>query len=372
MRVAVVLLDGARAFDVAVVCEVFGRDRTMHGVPRTETVLVAPRRQVALDHAMTARAQPLSAAAEADLVLVPGFWDLGAVLEAQDDPHHVRARQAVVAAHERGAEVASLCLGAFWLARTGLLDGTEVTTHWSQGRSLARLYPNVTVRENVLYTHDPLRRVWTGAGVTAALDLCLAVLASWCGAAAAAVVARFLVLPAQRTGGQAQFVPPRFGRDDTASGALATMQSRVRQDVARPWTLADLARAAGTSTRTLQRRCAEQTGMSPQAWLTVERVEAAKELLQATVLSVEEVARRVGFLHADLLRKHFVAAVGVAPTAYRTAFKTPTDRQRRSAPCLSAGQEMTELSQAPTGVATSSSTSTTEARNPRTWRNWVR
>jgi AraC family transcriptional activator FtrA len=156
--------------------------------------------------------------------------------------------------------------------------------------------------------------------VTAGIDLCIAIKAAWHGAAAAATVARSMVLPAARHGGQAQYIPPRFAGHETAGADLEALCETVRQDLSQSWTLADMAGAGHMSTRSLQRRFAEHVGLSPSAWLIRERVRAAQELLESSVLDVGQVASRVGFGSADLLRKHFCPLVGTTPTRYRTAF----------------------------------------------------
>lgn len=203
MRVAVLLLQGMRSFDVAVALEVFAGDRTARGVPHDDVVVVASQAEVVLEHGMRLPARPLSAVAGAELVLVPGSSDLPCLLDALDEPEGLAARRALLDAHAAGAILASMCTGAFVLAATDLLDGAEATTHWSACELLARRHPRLRVQPNVLHTRDNSGTLWTSAGVSAGVDLCLALHAEAHGAAAAATVARSMVLPAVRHGGHA-------------------------------------------------------------------------------------------------------------------------------------------------------------------------
>ncbi len=318
MTIAVVLLDGMRSFDLAAVLEVFADDGR-RGIAVEEVRLVSPREAVVLEHGLTVRTRPLAEMSGADLVLVPGLADVTAWLAAPDASEGEVA-DALRAAHASGAQLASLCTGAFLLARTGLLDGVAATTHWRYASLLAERHPAVRVNPDVLYTHDAGCRLWTSAGVTAGVDLCLALLADRRGSAVAAGVARSMVLPAVRGGGQAQYVPARHERHEAASGELESLRDAVRRDLARGWTLADLARAARTSPRSLQRRFSAFVGMSPSQWLVQERLTAARELLEGSRLGVEQIAHRVGFGSSDLFRKHFVAHLGVSPSRYRESF----------------------------------------------------
>jgi len=320
MRVALLLLDGMRGFDVAAALEVFADHRTDRAVPADDVHRVGVSDHVELEHGLVLRTEALEVATRADLVIVPGFADVRSTLASLDPGTAAAAVGVLCSAHAAGAQVASLCTGAFLLARSGLLDGTVATTHWRYCDLLRAAHPRVRVDANVLYTHDDERRVWTSAGVTAGIDLCLAILAREHGAAAAAAVARSMVLPATRPGGQAQYVPLRHRRGETLGGEFEGLRTLVRQDLARPWTLADLARASHLAPRTLQRRFGTEAGVSPTRWLLEERVTAARELLEVSGLTVDQIAQRVGFGSADLLRKHFTARLSIPPTRYREAF----------------------------------------------------
>jgi len=316
MKVTVLLLEGMQSFEVACACQVFGYANSV--APPVHVVLVSPQSPVCLDWRVSVAVESLTSMVGTDVVVVPGFSSMDALQRSIGEPGSA-AKQAVLAAHAAGAQVVSLCVGAFWLATTGLLDDTAATTHWRRCSELAEAYPSLRVKTNVLYTHDAKRRVWTSAGETAALDCCLAVVAFSLGQATAAAVARQLVLPATRPGGQAQFVPPRWGAYP-APGDLARLQRLVRDDLGSAWTLPAMARAAQMSTRTLQRRCVQHWGVSPLKWLIGERLDAAKELLQATDESIEAIAHQVGFGTSDLLRKHFASVLGITPSQYRLAF----------------------------------------------------
>ena len=248
--------------------------------------------------------------ARADSVVVPSTDDL----DANPDPELVEALRV---AHGRGVRVASLCTGAFVLAAAGLLDGRVATTHWMHADDLARRYPEVDVRSDVLYIDEG--DVLTSAGKTAALDLCLHLVRRDLGAAAANAVARRLVVPAHRSGGQAQFItPPAEPRNP--DGLAPTLEwARARLD--QPITVRDLADHAGLSTRQLARRMHAELQAGPLHWLHQQRIARAQELLERTDASVEQIAASCGMGTAATLRRHFHRVVGVSPTAYRATFR---------------------------------------------------
>ncbi len=240
-------MPGMRCFDVAAALEVFAHDRTGRGVPRDEVRCVATRSEVTLEHGLRVDAAPLAAAAGADLVLVPGSSRLPNLWETMEQTGGLAVREALLGAHAAGAQVASLCTGAFVLAATGLLDGEVATTHWSACELLAERHPRIRVQPNVLHTRDASGTVWTSAGVSAGIDLCLALHAVAHGAAAAATVARSMVLPTARHGGQAQYVPVRRRPHEKAGVEFEELRATVRAEITRPWALAELARTAQTA-----------------------------------------------------------------------------------------------------------------------------
>jgi AraC family transcriptional activator FtrA len=245
----------------------------------------------------------------ADLIVVPGWKGPHVAV-----PEHLLSR--LRAAHHRGARLASICSGAFVLAATGLLDGKTATTHWRYAEAMRTRFPTVSVDEATLYRCE--ERIFTSAGSAAGLDLMLEIVRQDYGPVAANSVARRLVLPAHRSGGQAQFLerPVRTRPDHE----VAPLLDRIRQDIQRPWTISGLAKDTGMSKRTFERRFVEATGSSPGEWLVAERIEAAKQLLVATQRPIEEIAEAAGFGSAFALRHHFRKRVQISPTQYRERF----------------------------------------------------
>ena len=264
-----------------------------------------------LPHKPTASYAAIAGAGTGDTVVVPSTDDL----EGDPDP---RLCEALRAAHEGGARLASLCTGSFVLAAAGLLDGRTATTHWMHAEALARRFPAVRVRADVLFTDEG--DVLTSAGKTAALDLCLHLVRTDLGATAANQVARRLVVPSLRSGGQAQFiVPPALPR---GSQGLEPALEWARAHLDEPLTVADLAAHAGLSPRQLARRMQSELQTGPLEWLHRQRVMRAQEMLERTDAGMEQIAARCGLGSAATLRRHFTRALGVTPTAYRASFGT--------------------------------------------------
>ncbi|MFE4588813.1 helix-turn-helix domain-containing protein [Streptomyces laurentii] len=249
----------------------------------------------------------------ADTVIVPGWADVDA-----DPPAELV--DAVRAAHEAGARVASLCTGVFVLAAAGLLDGLRATTHWAHTRVLADRYPRVTVDPDVLYVDNG--SVLTSAGKAAAMDLCLHLVRLDHGASVANAVARRLVVPPHRDGGQAQFVTTPVPAPDRHP--LADLFPWVRERLDQPLTVEDLARRARMSSRHLGRHFKSVTGTTPLQWLLAQRIRYAQELLEATDDSVDTIAAATGMGTATTLRRHFNRSVGVPPGTYRRTFRLRT------------------------------------------------
>lgn len=250
--------------------------------------------------------------ARADTVIVPACVDV-------DEPPPAELVEAVRAAHLAGARIASLCTGAFVLGAAGLLDGRKATTHWGHAAALSARYPQAVVDPDVLYTDNG--SVLTSAGKAAAVDLCLHLIHLDHGATIANTVARRLVVPPHRAGGQAQFVstPVPVSGDHTLAQLLAWAQERLDQ----PLTVTDLARRANTSPRHLGRLFRSVTGQTPLQWLLTQRVRRAQQLLEATDYSIEAVAVATGMGTATTLRRQFKRVVGVPPDTYRRSFRTP-------------------------------------------------
>jgi transcriptional regulator GlxA family with amidase domain len=308
--VAAVVDDGVSPFELAVACEVFGFDRSDSGLPRYDFSVCSPRPgpvaaetgfQVVAPH----RLGPL---ARADLIVVPPCG-----VGYQPPAPLVRALHAAV---DRGARVASLCSGAFTLARTGLLDGRRATTHWRYSQLFREQFPQVDLVPDVLYVEDG--PVCTSAGTAAGIDLCLYLVRSAQGTAVANGIARRMVVPPQREGGQAQFVDSPVS--EVAAQSLAPVLDWARGRLAEDLSVAALAAQASMSQRSFARRFREETGTTPHHWLLGQRVALAEQLLETADLSIEEVARLSGFASATMLRHHFTRLRGTAPTAYRRAF----------------------------------------------------
>ena len=245
----------------------------------------------------------------ADLIVAPGW-------KGADVPVPVGLVEQLRSAHARGARLASICSGAFVLAATGLLDGAVATTHWRYADALRRKFPQIEVDETSLYRES--ERIFTSAGSAAGIDLMIEIVRQDFGPAAANSVARRIVMPVHRSGGQAQFLerPVRIRTDAEVAPAL----DRIRLALHKPWTIDAMAREARMSKRTFERRFFEATGASPGEWLIDERVEAAKLILSASARPMEEVAEAVGIASAHALRHHFRRRVKLSPNEYRARF----------------------------------------------------
>lgn len=250
---------------------------------------------------------------QAETVIVPGWADVD-----EEPPAHLV--DAVREAHAAGARVASLCTGAFILAAAGLLDGRRATTHWAHTDVLAARHPRVEVDPDVLYVDNG--SVLTSAGKAAAMDLCLHLVRLDLGSSVANAVARRLVVPPHRAGGQAQFVTaPVPERDDHP---LAALFPWIIERLDQPLTVEDLARRAGMSSRHLGRHFRAVTGTTPLQWLLTQRIRHAQELLEKTDDGVDTIAAATGMGTATTLRRHFNRTVGVPPDAYRRTFRSRT------------------------------------------------
>lgn len=302
--VALAATDGMLSFELTIATEVFGDD------PRYGFAVCGPA-PVRVGRFLLEPDHDLDRLARADTVLVPGWADVDAAPPAG-------LVDAVRVAHARGARVASLCTGAFVLAAAGLLDGLRATTHWAHTGVLAARYPRVTVDPDVLYVDNG--QVLTSAGKAAAMDLCLHLVRADHGPAAANTIARRLVVPPHRAGGQAQFVTaPVPARDDHPLAALLPWIT-ARLDL--PLTVEDLARQANISSRHLGRHFRAATGTTPLQWLLNQRIRRAQELLENTDGSIEAIAEAVGMGTATTLRRHFGRTVGVPPDTYRRTFRS--------------------------------------------------
>lgn len=303
----------AAAFELGVVAQVFGLDRSDDGFPVHDFALCAARAgPVRTTSGFTLQVEhgPERIAA-ADLITVPAWPQL----EENPPAPLVEALHDALA---RGARVLSVCTGAFLLAEAGILDGRRAATHWQFAERLARNHPRVLVDRDVLYVEDG--PVLTSAGAAAGIDACLHLVRLEHGAATANALARRMVVPAHRSGGQAQFIEmpvPGTRAEYGLTGLVDWMQEHLDQ----PLTVEMLAARASMSPRTFARRFKAATGTTPHRWLLDQRLHLAEELLESTDLPVDAVAKRAGFGSADTLRHHFSARRGVAPAAHRRTFR---------------------------------------------------
>lgn len=311
--VAVLAPDNALGFEVMLPGFVFGaansvseekhydiRVVTIGGTSATASVHGAVRLETDWD---------LDTVADADTVVVPGR--AGFFCEPDDC-----VRDALREAAARGARMASICVGAFTLAATGLLDGQRVTTHWESAAELARRYPLVEVDASVLFIDNG--SVLTSAGATAGLDLCLHIVRRDLGAKVAADTARRIVMPPQRDGGQAQFIAYTDPRSPDTS--LQPVLDWMQVNLHRPLTLDEIAAHGAISVRSLNRRFRAEIGTTPLQWLLRARVHRAQQLLETTDLSIDRIAEETGFGAATTLRYHFARLTRTSPQAYRNSF----------------------------------------------------
>ncbi|MCP2009047.1 transcriptional regulator GlxA family with amidase domain [Duganella sp. HSC-15S17] len=314
-RIAVIAFDGINPFHLSVPCQVFGAQRADcesatfdvkvcaedPGAPLTTTAgfeIVAPH--------------GLAALARADIVILPSW-------HSDCRPAPASLLQALRKAHQRGAQVVGLCIGAFPLAEAGLLDGHTATTHWANADIMAERYPKVRVDREVLYVDEG--KVVTSAGVAAGLDCCLHLLRQLCGAEIATRVARQMVVAPHRQGGQAQFIErplPVNGSDDRFAQVLAW----VEEDLTQNHSIDALAERALMSRRNFTRHFRQATGTSVKQWLLNQRLAHAQHLLESSEVSIEMVAQQAGFGSALSLRQHFRAALRTSPSEYRKLYRS--------------------------------------------------
>ncbi|MEO3784167.1 helix-turn-helix domain-containing protein [Actinocorallia sp. B10E7] len=316
--VALAVTDGMLHFELSLAYEVFGAGPTGLADPWYSVAVCGPG-AVRVDRFRLEPDHGLDHLPRAHTVIVPGWADIDA-----DPPADLV--DAVRAAHEAGARVASLCTGAFVLAAAGLLDGKRATTHWAHTRALAARYPQVEVDPDVLYVDNG--SVLTSAGKAAAMDLCLHLVRLDHGSSTANAVARRLVVPPHRDGGQAQFVTTPVPAPD--NHPLAELLPWVIERLDRPLTVEDLARQARMSSRNLNRHFRSVTGTTPLQWLLTQRIRHAQELLETTDDSVDTIAAVTGMGTATTLRRHFNRTVGVPPDTYRRTFRSRTRSQSRA------------------------------------------
>jgi transcriptional regulator GlxA family with amidase domain len=314
-NVAAVVVNGFGAFELGVVCEVFGVDRTADGLPSYDFAIVAGEPGPLRSSAGFVIAAPgsLDRLDDADLVAVLPAGDERCERADWPPPMLAALRRAV----DRGAQVLSVCTGAFALGAAGLLDGRSCTTHWRSAAQLAQNYPAAKVDPSVLYVDD--EPVITSAGTASGIDACLYLVRKEQGSRVANAIARRMVVPPHRDGGQAQYVDMLVAESacDTLGEVIEWMQRNLDQLV----TVDDLARLAAMSPRTFARRFVQETGTTPQRWLTGQRILLAQQLLEDTDETIDFIAERAGFGNAATFRHHFRGWRGTTPAGYRRAFQ---------------------------------------------------
>lgn len=326
-RVVVLALDGLLPFELGIPQRIFGRSFGIepsnpgHKLYEVVTCSIRPPGPVHTDADFTITVEHgPEALATADTVVIPASHELG--------PVHTEGRltdelAAALAYIRPGTRMVSICTGGYVLAAAGYLDGRPATTHWSSAEHFQKLFPAVRVDPDVLFIDDG--DVLTSAGVAAGIDLCLHIVRRDHGSAVANDVARRTVVPPHRDGGQAQYIQRPV--PDARTAGTTTARTWALGRLERPILLRDMARQESMSVRTFTRRFREEVGISPVQWLTQQRVERARQLLESTDLSIDQVARDAGFGTPTSLRQHLQATLGVSPTMYRRTFRaTAGDR----------------------------------------------
>ena len=308
--VAAVLIEDFAPFEFGVLCEVFGIDRTEEGVPAFDFKVCGEHPGRPLGANIGFQLIPphgLDALAEADLI--------GVAATSRRDGYPPAVLEALRAAAERGATLLSVCSGAYLLGAAGLLDGRTCTTHWRYVDDFARRFPLAKVDPDVLFVDDG--SIITSAGTAAGIDACLHLVRRELGSGPANAIARRMVVPPQRDGGQKQYIQlpmPEY------TGGLQPLLAWMLENLGGDHSVASLARRARMSERTFARRFSDETGTTPHKWLTQQRVLRAQHLLEDTELSIEEIAAGTGLGTGALLRHHFRRIVGVTPKEYRGNF----------------------------------------------------
>lgn len=310
--VCTLVYDQLCTFEYGLCVEVFSIDRPEIPGPlyRFRTIAAEPGNLRAAGGLTVSGDLDLAGLADADLILVPGWRKAG-----EEPPAELL--RALRSARSNGARIASICSGVFVLAAAGLLDGRRATTHWRYAADLAARHPTIEVQPDILYIDDG--DVLTSAGSAAGLDLCLHIVRGDHGFETANQIARSLVIPAHRDGGQAQYVPGPVARRET--GNLAPVLDQLRSRLGETWSIAAIADLANMSRRSLLRRFHQSCGETPIAWLTRERITRARELLETTKAPLDHVAETVGFAAPETFRMHFKRNLGISPGRYRAQFR---------------------------------------------------
>ncbi len=310
--VSTLVLDGLAVFEFGIICEVFGIDRSADGVPSFDFNVCGPVAGEPVRTTVGAHLTPqhdFDDLLGADLVAVPA-------IAYGTNGYPPEALEVLREAAGRGSIILTVCSGAFVVGAAGLLDGRPCTTHWMYADLLARTYPTARVDRNVLFVDDG--NLITSAGTAAGIDACLHLMRRELGSEVTNRIARRMVVPPQRDGGQRQYIerpiPARY------SQRFAPHLDWIVAHLEKPHTVSTLARRANMSARTFARRFVEETGTTPMQWVTDQRVLYARRMLEESDLDIDRIAERSGFGTATLLRHHFRRIVGVTPTDYRRRF----------------------------------------------------
>jgi transcriptional regulator GlxA family with amidase domain len=324
-KVAIAIHDGVQALDVAGPVDVFAEANAY--IPtedRYETVLVAAHRaplRASNNMQMVADVRFEEAAGGFDILLVAGSPTLP---DAEPD---LQLTEWLRLAPWRSSTYGSICTGAFALGHAGLLDGHRVTTHWQNAQKLAARFPTANVEPDLIYVRDG--RLVTSAGVSAGIDLALALVGQRHGPHVAVTVAKRLVVVAQRQGGQSQFSPYLSAPADPTS-PIARIQDHVMTNIGRRHTLQSLAAEVGMSARNLARHFVQEAGITPHEFVERARIDAARRLLEGSDRALKAVAHDCGFGTADRMRIVFSECLGVTPAQYRASFRQPEATSKSS------------------------------------------
>ncbi|MET1028786.1 MAG: DJ-1/PfpI family protein [Dongiaceae bacterium] len=317
-RIRMLIFPGAHLLDVSGPISLFGSVNELAGYAAYDVALVA------------VKAGPVKSSAGIELVAAVGIADVtagidtllvagGAGVDAALGDKQIASWLRRVAAKTR--RVASVCSGALLLAEAGLLDGRRAVTHWERCDQMAARYRKVTVERDPIFVRDG--KFYTSAGISAGMDLALALIEEDHGAVLVQHLAREFVLYMRRSGGQAQF-SPALRAQETPPGRIKAVQEWVLANLHLPLPVEDLAARAAMSPRHFARRFAGETGMTPAAFIAAARLDAARQALAAGEDQIDSIAHRFGFGSAERLRRTFQRHLAVSPTQFRTHFQTAT------------------------------------------------
>src|SRR3984893_14679734 len=322
--VSTLVLDCLAIFEFGVICEVFGIDRSANGVPNFDFKVCGPEAGKPLRTSVGATITAdhgLDDLVGADLVAIPAISN-------QFGGYLPEALEVVRKAADSGSIILTVCSGAFVAGAAGLLDGRPCTTHWMHADELARMYPTAKVDRNVLFVDDG--NLITSAGTAAGIDACLHLVRRELGSEITNTIARRMVVPPQRDGGQRQFITQPVPTH--CSPGFAPQLDWVLANLGQPHSVASMSRHANMSERASARTFVEETGTTPMQWVADQRVLFARQLLEETDLDVDRIADRSGFGTATLLRHHFRRLVGLTPSDYRRRFADPDMFQNPASP----------------------------------------